>query len=178
MKVQLTIFTLLFTFCCLGQKQDSILPTRNQQVIDTVLKYGKTISPTYESAVCTELVIGVLEHFFKLTKEDKTNIRIDQPRKSLDDVYTAMKAGAPEPKGVYYALLMNGRGEAIDDWANVLPGDFVQFWYPHSWGHCGIVSAIDLENKMMYLHSSFPSTDGYGIQPFKIPDYCFFVRLK
>jgi hypothetical protein len=151
---------------------------RNQQVLDTVIKYGRQISPTYEDAVCTELVIGVLSHFFKLTQEDKTRVRIDQPRESLDDVYKAMENGAPEPKGVYYALTSNGRGEAIEDWSKVRPGDFVQFWYPNSWGHCGIVGSIDLENKTMYLHSSFPTTGGYGVQKFQIPDYCFFVRLK
>ena len=178
MKLQIIFFCLLFSLHGLAQTSDSILPVRNQQVIDTVLKYGRTISPTYEDAVCTELVIGVLSHFFELTKEDKMNVRIDQPRESLDDVYIAMENGSPEPKGVYNALLANGRGEPIDDWTKVLPGDFVQFWYKDSWGHCGIVSSIDLENRKMYLHSSFPTTGGYGIQPFKIPDYCFFVRLK
>jgi len=188
----LYFFLLMFSIpLCYGQEGDSIpvlspcysglefrVINRNQQVLDTVIKYGREISPTYEDAVCTELVIGVLSHFFKLTKEDKTRIRIDQPRESLQDVYDGMKNGAPEPKGIYYALTTNGRGNAIDDWSKVLPGDFVQFWYPNSWGHCGIVSSIDLENKVMYLHSSFPSTSGYGIQKFQIPDYCFFVRLK
>lgn len=163
----------------LRSKKDSPKATnRNQQVLDTVIRYGRQISPTYEDAVCTELVIGVLSHFFELTEEDKINIRIDQPRGSLDEIYDGMKNGAPEPKGVYYALTLNGRGEAIDDWSKVLPGDFVQFWYPGSWGHCGIVSSVDPEKRLMYLHSSFPTTNGYGIQEFKMPDYCFFVRLK
>lgn len=57
-------------------------------------------------------------------------------------------------------------------------GEFVKFWYYRSWGHCGIVHSIDLENKVMNLYSSFPSTDGYGVQSFDMPDYCYFVRLK
>lgn len=170
----------LFSFLIsAGHAQDSIsvLPIRNQQVLDTVMKYGRKISPTYEDAVCTELVIGVLSHFFSLTEEDKMNIRIDQPRESLEDVYRAMEAGLPEPKGVVNALVLNGKGIAIENWSDVLPGDFVQFWYPRSWGHCGIVESIDLEKRLMLLHSSFPTTSGYGIQEFQIPDYCFFVRL-
>lgn len=157
---------------------DSLIPQRNQQVIDTAVRYGRSISPTYHSAVCTEFVIGVLEHFMNLTERDITNIRINQPRKSLSEVYDQINNGAPEPKGVYHALIANGKGEPIDDWSKVLPGDFVQFWYPQSWGHCGIVSSIDVANRTMLLHSSFPSTEGYGIQEFVIPDYCFFVRLK
>lgn len=174
---RLSVLLLLFSLTAHGQ--DSIvLPEKNQQVLDTAMLYGRTISPTYESAVCTEFVIGVLEHFMKLSKEDKVNIRIDQPRESLNTVYQWMEDGSPQPKGVYNALISNGKGEAIDDITKVLPGDFVQFWYPSSWGHCGIVSSMDLEKGVMYLHSSYPSTDGYGIQPFVIPDYCFFVRLK
>lgn len=59
----------------------------------------------------------------------------------------------------------------------VLPGDFVQFWTT-TWGHCGIVKEIDVKNKTMSLYSSFPSTNGYGIQRFPIPDHSYFVRLK
>ncbi len=159
--------------------QDSIRSLRitNQQVIDTAVFYGRTISPTYSSAVCTEFVIGVLGHFIPLTTEDTINIRIDQPRKNIQEVYDQMKNGAPFPKGVVYALTKNGHGEAIEDWKEVKKGDFVQFWFPNSWGHCGIVESINLENKTMELHSSYPSTNGYGIQTFEIPNYCYFVRL-
>lgn len=158
--------------------QSDSLPPRNQQVIDTVLKYGPSISPTYAGSVCTEFVIGVLEHFIVLNKEDKTAIRINQPRKSIEEVYQQMENGSPFPKGVVYALTHNGKGIPVADKTAVLPGDFVQFWYPRSWGHCGIVEHLDLENNVMYLYSSFPSTDGYGVQEFDIPEYCFFVRLK
>lgn len=168
--------------CLLGASkivaQTDSLPERNRQVIDTILRYGSSISPTYAEAVCTEFVIGVLEHFTILSKEDRTNIRIDQPRKSLEDVYQQMESGSPYPKGVYYALTHNGKGTPVPDKTNALPGDFVQFWYPRSWGHCGIVEHIDLEKNVMYLYSSFPSTNGYGVQVFEIPDYCYFVRLK
>lgn len=178
MKHLLTALLLSLHLCATAQEDSLIIPQRNQQVIDTAVFYGRSISPTYQSAVCTEFVIGVLEHFIKLTQQDITNIRINQPRNSLSEVYDQINSGAPEPKGVYHALVSNGKGEPIDDWSKVFPGDFVQFWYPESWGHCGIVSSIDLETRTMMLHSSFPSTNGYGIQQFAIPDYCFFVRLK
>lgn len=173
----LCLITCLAVFS-LSEAQTDSVPARNRQVIDTVLRYGPFISPTYAEAVCTEFVIGVLKHFIALNKEDITNIRINQPRKSLEDVYQQMENGSPYPKGVYYALTSNGKGTAVADKTAALPGDFVQFWYPHSWGHCGIVEHIDLEKNVMYLYSSFPSTDGYGVQEFEIPDYCYFVRLK
>lgn len=161
-----------------GQRQhanDSLsLPVRNRQIIDTATIYGRQISPTYHSAVCTEYVIGVLSHFVALTPQDKSNIRIIVK----EDVYGLIDNGSPQPKGVYHALTTNGMGVPVDDWNEVLPGDFVQFWYPHSWGHCGIVHSIDVKERYMSLYSSMPSTDGYGIQEFAIPDYCFFVRLR
>jgi len=169
--------TLLFSvFCCFvarGQSFDS-LPEKNRQVLEYVIRNGRSISPTYQSAVCTELVIGVLEHFIPLTATDKSRVRII----ITEDVYTLMELGSPLPKGVYHALTANHTGIAIDSLEAVLPGDFVQFWYPHSWGHCGIVHSINPEEGTMELHSSFPSTEGYGVQEFAIPDYCYFVRLK
>lgn len=163
-----------------SSQEDSLmrLPSLNQQVLDTAILYGRKISPTYEGAVCTEFVIGVLGHFMELTSADTVNIRIDQPRANLKEIYQQIQNGSPYPKGVVYALTENGRGIEITDRNQVLPGDFVQFWYPNSWGHCGIVARIDVENKVLWLHSSYPSTEGYGIQPFHMPDYCHFVRLK
>lgn len=146
----------------------------NQKVINATEKFGPLISPTYETAVCTELVIGVLEKLIELDSTDKSRIRII----ITEDVYELMEKNSPLPKGVYYALTANNKGIPIDTITEVLPGDFVQFWYPHSWGHCGILHSISLENKTMKLYSSFPSTSGYGIQEFEIPDYCYFVRLK
>jgi len=154
------------------------IPLLNCQVLDTAMIYGRAISPSYESSVCTEFVIGVLGHFMELTSEDTINIRIDQPRENLKEVYKQIENGSPYPTGVVHALVSKGKGEAILDRNAVLPGDFVQFWYPNSWGHCGIVSKIDVENKVLWLHSSYPSTEGYGVQPFHMPDYCHFVRLK
>lgn len=154
------------------------LPPLNRQVLDTAIMYGRVISPTYESAVCTEFVIGILGRFMALTQQDTINIRIDQPRANLKEVYQQIENGSPYPKGVVYALTSNGKGVEITNRNEVLAGDFVQFWYPNSWGHCGIVECIDIENKVLWLHSSYPSTSGYGIQPFHMPEYCHFVRLK
>ena len=171
-RLNILFFTFLFFTFSLFSQNDSI--SRNQEVINTMEKYGPSISPTYDTAVCTELVIGILEHLCLLDSMDKNNIRIIV----TEDVYQLIENGAPQPKGVYYALTKSNKGIAIDDHKDALPGDFVQFWYPNSWGHCGVLHSIDLVNKTMKLYSSFPSTEGYGIQEFDIPDYCFFVRLK
>ncbi len=167
-----------------GKSQQSLtdslikLPLLNQQVLDTAITYGRIISPSYESSVCTEFVIGVLGHFMELTSEDTINIRIDQPRENLKEVYKQIANGSSYPTGVVHALVTKGKGIEITDRNQVAAGDFVQFWYPNSWGHCGIVAKIDVENKVLWLHSSYPSTKGYGVQPFHMPDYCHFVRLK
>lgn len=171
--MRISVFILLLFLSSGLKSQENITPTTNEMVIETVIKHGPSISPTYQKAVCTELVIKVLEHFCTLTTTDKSRIRIIVK----EDIYQLIKVNSPLPKGVYYALTEKKIGLPIDDFNQVIAGDFVQFWYPNSWGHCGIVHSIDVANKTMKLYSSFPSTDGYGIQPFDIPDYCFFVRL-
>ena len=186
MKHILSIALLLLIASCstAGNKADNVMqdsivstadsiPTRNRQVIDTIVKYGASISPTYRKAVCTELIIPIIEKFHKLNRIDKNRIRII----TNGDIQAMLKDGSPVPKGVYYALTENGTGEPIDNIDEVLPGDFVQFW-TETWGHCGVVKSIDTQNMTMELYSSFPSTDGYGIQRFRIPTYCFFVRMK
>lgn len=165
---------ILSTFQIFSFSQDSIqIPSKNREILDFVRLRGREISPTYPSAVCTELVIGVLNNFLPLTTEDKSRIRII----TKDDVFQLIRDSSDIPKGVYYALITKGSGIPILKIEDVKPGDFVQFWYD-SWGHCGIVESIDCLTKKMSLHSSFPSTNGYGIQEFDIPNYCFFVRLK
>ena len=170
-KILLFLFILLST--SINYAQEVSLPQKNKDVIESVVKFGPTISSTYEKAVCTELVIQILEKFTPLTKTDKSRIRII----TNQDIYSLLKQNSPIPKGVYYALTSKGIGQPIDELSNVLPGDFVQFW-TGTWGHCGIVKSVDLEAKTMKLYSSFPSTSGYGIQTFDIPEYCYFVRLK
>lgn len=155
-----------------AQTADGI-PARNQCVIDTVVKYGPKISPTYQKAVCTELVIQIIEKFHPLNKTDKRRIRIVTGK----DVRELMATGSPLPKGVYYALTEKGIGNPVDDIRQVRAGDFVQFW-TDTWGHCGIVKSINYKANTMDLYSSFPSTDGYGVQRFDIPAYCYFVRLQ
>lgn len=146
---------------------------KNQQVIDTVLKYGPIISSTYKKAVCTELIIQIIERFYKLNKIDKNRIRIITNK----DIQTLLTSNSPIPKGVCYALVEKGIGVEVNKIQDVKPGDFVQFW-TESWGHCGIIKGIDNQKGIMTMYSSFPSTNGYGIQHFKIPEYSFFVRLK
>lgn len=145
----------------------------NQKIEEYVIKRGKQISPTYEEAVCTELVIKVLEHFTPLTKDEKKKVRIIVD----DNIYALRLQNREEPKGVYYALTNSNKGVAITSLEEVKAGDFVQFWYPF-WGHCGIVKNIDIQRNVMTLYSSYPATQGYGIQEFSIPEECYFVRLK
>ena len=66
------------------KSQEDSSRVMNQKVIEIVEKYGPSISPTYETAVCTELVIGVLEHLIELDSTDKSRIRII----IVDDVCT------------------------------------------------------------------------------------------
>ncbi len=171
-RIFIVVFSGLF-FPFLGQAQQVSLPQKNKAILDSIINYGPTISPTYEKAVCTEMVIQLLEKFQPLTKTDKSRIRII----TNDDIYSLLKQNSSVPKGVYYALTAKGIGKSIDDINKVLPGDFVQFW-TGTWGHCGIVKEIHPETKSMLLYSSFPSTNGFGIQTFTIPEYCFFARLK
>lgn len=177
-KLQILIVLLCFTLPVCTQTikvnttKDSI-PERNKEVINTIVKYGSIISPTYKKAVCTELIIPIIEKFHILTKVDKNRIRII----TNYDIQTLLKDNSPVPKGVYYALIEKGIGIPADKTEDVLPGDFVQFW-TETWGHCGVVKSIDLKNNTMELYSSFPSTGGYGIQRFRIHKYSFFVRMK
>lgn len=174
MKKILFIFIVCLTHnFCFAQTKNNI-PFKNQCVIDTVLKYGERISPTYEKAVCTELVIKIIGKFYRLDKTDKSRIRII----TNQDISTLLNTNSPVTKGVYYALTAKGTGEPIDSLQDVLAGDFVQFWTEYGWGHCGIVKSIDYETNTMQLYSSFPTTNGYGIQTFNIPKYCWFVRLR
>jgi hypothetical protein len=184
-KIQLIIFIVFILGC---QNKDSKIdkknytndsikpiqqtPEKNKKIIETVKKFGHKISPTYKQAVCTELVIGVLEKFEYLDDIDKKRIRII----ANENIHTLIQGNSPIPQGVYYALIEKGIGIPIDK-ENVLEGDFVQFW-TNTWGHCGIVKKMDLEKNEMELYSSFPSTNGYGVQKFNIPEYCYFVRLK
>jgi len=149
------------------------MPGRNQQVLQYVVSNGAKISPTYQGSVCTELLIGVLKNFIVLSKEEKNRIRII----TEENVHHLRLTHSPVPKGVYYALTASKKGTVIDRLEDVRPGDFVQFWY-WSWGHCGIVKSIDQANGTMDLYSSYPTTNGYGIQTFNIPNECYFVRLK
>jgi hypothetical protein len=173
-KLILTGIWTLFQMMSFAQQEEQI-PFRNRCVIDTMTQYGPAISSTYQKAVCTELVIKIVEKFYSLDKKDKSRIRIitDQSISGL------LANDSPIPKGLYYALTTKGIATSVDKLEDVLPGDFVQFWTDlHGWGHCGVVKSIDVKNRMMELYSSFPTTDGYGILWFAISPYSYFVRLK
>ncbi len=174
MKILFLFISIYFLTITTGFTQNvNDIPNRNSCVVDTVIKYGPKISTTYKKAVCTELVIKVIEKFYPLNKTDKSRIRII----TNEDIHSLLSKNSSIPKGVYYALTTKGIGIPIDNMQDVKAGDFVQFW-TETWGHCGIVKGINYETNTMDLYSSFPSTNGYGVQRFKIPQYCYFVRLK
>lgn len=180
------IYILLLSGVCVGCQQKNTvvpekqvtqpiivsIPKKNKEIVNAVEKWGPTISSTYEKAVCTELVIAILQKFVDINPTDKQRIRII----TKQNIQNLIKNNSPIPQGVHYALIAKGVGTSIEK-EDVLSGDFVQFW-TETWGHCGIVKSIDVENNQMELYSSFPSTNGYGIQKFSIPSYCYFVRLK
>ena len=180
----LYLFLILFIFNSNEKKDAKIsnlnkeillleIPKKNKLIVDNVKKYGPEISSTYEKAVCTELLIKILEKTQVLNKTDKKRIRII----TNQNIQELLKQDSNIPKGVYFALIEKGIGNPIDNKEEILEGDLVQFW-TETWGHCGIVKSINLDKNEMALYSSFPSTNGYGIQKFNIPKYSFFVRLK
>ena len=152
------------------------LPETNRRVVELTAAKGRDIAPTYESVVCTEFVIKVIDGVKPLTKAEKNDIRIITNSK-LDSL---IDADSPIIKGVQTALLRNGKGTEITESRNVLPGDFVQFWnvfQGKAYGHCGIV--LDIEpNKTLTLYSSHPFTRGFGTQEYLWPENIYFVRLK
>lgn len=168
----ISILTMMSNLTMALQPFDSI-PYKNKLILEATTKYGPQISKTYQKAVCTEMLIKILEKITPLSKIEKSRIRII----SSDNIFILRFQKSDIPKGVYYALTSSKRGIAIDSIKNVKPGDLVQFWEP-TWGHCGIIKSINLKNNTMDLYSSFPSTNGYGIQTFSIPQECYFVRLK
>lgn len=152
------------------------LAEKNKAILRYAQKNGPTISPTYETAVCTEYLIRILNNFSKLNRDQKNKISIITNR----DIEVLLKENSPIPQGVCYALTSSGLGTAVSR-EQVLAGDFVQFW--NTWkgkttGHCGIVRAVDHKKGLISLYSSSPKTDGHGKQIYVMPDYIFFARLK
>jgi hypothetical protein len=153
------------------------IPAKNKLILRYTAQHGSEISPTYETAVCTEYVIKILSNFGSVSSKTKTDIRIITDKEISD----LLKQNSPIPKGVYTALINAKSGVAINKQEDVKAGDFVQFWnyYDKKYvGHCGIVRALDIKKGIISMYSSSPRTNGHGIQTYIIPDYIYFVRLK
>lgn len=152
------------------------LPATNREIVEFIQAEGQDLAPTYESVVCTEFVIKVIDKINPLTMTEKNDIRIITDSQ-LDSL---VEADSPIIKGVQTGLLRNNKGLEIKESSEVLPGDFVQFWkvfQGRAYGHCGVV--LDIEpNKTLTLYSSHPFTGGYGTQEYLWPEKIFFVRLK
>jgi hypothetical protein len=152
------------------------LPGINRQIIDFIETHGNKIAPTYDTAVCTEFVIQIIDHFKSLTKEERKLIRIITD----EDLSTLIQTNSPVIKGVQTSLLHAKKGTIIENTDEVRPGDFVQFWNIYNasaYGHCGVVLSLE-PNEKITVYSSHPLTNGYGKQTFMWPDKLFFVRLN
>lgn len=152
------------------------LPDKNREIVNFIEVNGASLAPTYDSVVCTEFVIKVINQFNKLTPQERNLIRII----TQDDLMSLIETDSPIIRGVQTALLFNRKGKVIDDFSKVKPGDFVQFWNSYNgsvFGHCGIVHSMEA-NKSLTVFSSHPLTHGYGRQTFLWPDKVFFVRLN
>ncbi|MBL7835554.1 MAG: hypothetical protein JNK18_16480 [Cyclobacteriaceae bacterium] len=152
------------------------LPDKNREIVNFIEANGASLAPTYDSVVCTEFVIKAINHFNNLTPQERNLIRII----TQDDLMSLIETDSPIIRGVQTALLFNRKGNVIDDFSKVKPGDFVQFWNSYNgsaFGHCGIVHSMEA-NKSLTVFSSHPLTHGYGKQTFLWPDKVFFVRLN
>jgi|GEM_PF-914741 len=207
MKKILIIISLLITTKLYSQI------TRNESVISYIKVNGRTLSPDYNKVCCTDFLIKVLSHYYKLSPKELQQISINLPTKedkynfgvyiaNMEDhnsFYNDKAVWGPIPKGYKISTccgMADIHGIYIDyskgvvQWAKdykkgveirkeeAIEGDLIQFWYPNSYGHCGILKSIDLYNKKITLYSSFPSTHGYGIQEFDLSPYTYFARLK
>jgi len=159
------------------KENDSVrtIPPLNISIMKMADSLGPEIAPTYETAVCTEYLIGVLNKIHPLTKKQMNSIRIVDH----DTLELAIAADAPNIRGVQTALVNGKLGIAIDDPQDVRPGDLIQFWnisYMGPKGHCGIV--LDLvPNRYITLMSSSTRTNGHGVQTFWWPEKTYFVRM-
>lgn len=152
------------------------IPAKNLAILKYAEAVGDSLAPTYNSAVCTEYLVKILEHFTKLSSMDKRIINIV----GIDTLLEAINADAPGIRGVQTALYKSKKGTIIEDPNEVKPGDLVQFWNIY-WdvprGHCGIV--LDLQpNRYMTLISSSKSTEGHGVQTYYWPEKAYFVRMN
>ena len=153
------------------------LPEKNKNVIRYIELKGKSLAPSYKTVVCTEYVINVLKNFNTLSESDKAKIRIITNK----DLKTLILNDSDVIKGVYNYLVSTDNGIPINNINDVRSGDFIQFWnigFGSPIGHCGIIRGIDIENGLICLYSSSPTTDGFGKQMYVIPERYYIARLK
>lgn len=152
------------------------LPETNRKIIQLAIEQGKLIAPTYDTAVCTEFVIQIMEHIKTLSRQERKLVRIITDKNLVE----LIKNDSAIVKGLQTALLYRNKGFVINQTADVLPGDFVQFWNLYgnaAYGHCGIVHTVEA-GESITVYSSHPFTNGYGIQKFNWPDKVYFARMN
>lgn len=153
------------------------IPKKNNQILQFVQNFGSSIAPTYQSSVCTEYLIEVLTPHCRLNNQLKNTLRIIT-EKDLDSL---LEVNSPVTKGVFTALTESNQATPILDLEDAKAGDIVQFWDQFTgktYGHCGILRAIDIDKGIMSLYSSSPKTDGHGQQLYPITEHLFIARLK
>lgn len=154
-----------------------IRASQNDSIISYVKKHGYTLAPSYKEVVCTNFLVKVLQHFTKVDKITYQRIQIITSK----PISQLLEQKSEIPNGVCYALTSKGLGKYVT-LEEAKSGDFVQFWNSffgiYSSGHCGILDHIDYDQKKIYMYSSHPQTDGFGLHVFDMPDYVVFARLK
>lgn len=151
--------------------------SQNDSIVSYVKKHGPRLAPSYKEVVCTSFLVKVLEHFTKIDKTTYSRIQII----TSQSINQLLEQKSEVPNGVCYALTSRGLGSYVNI-KEAQAGDFVQFWNSflgfYSSGHCGILDRIDEEQGKIYMYSSHPQTDGFGLHVFDMPDYVVFARLK
>lgn len=153
------------------------LPKKNSQILQFTQSFGPSIAPTYQSSVCTEYLIKVLAPHCRLNNQLKNTLRIIT-EKDLDSL---LEVNSPITKGAFTALIESNQADPILDLEEAKAGDIVQFWDQFTgktYGHCGILRAIDVDKGIMSLYSSSPRTDGHGQRLYPITEHLFIARLK
>jgi len=151
------------------------LPATNKDLLTWVEQNGRAIAPSYRQVVCTEFVIGAVQHVMPLTRREKNDVRIITEGNLEEQIMEER----PIIRGVQTALVAGKKGVEVAA-EDVQPGDLVQFWTIYcgkAFGHCGIVLDIN-PGKTLTLYSSHPVTGGYGKQMYLWPKYSYFVRLS
>jgi hypothetical protein len=132
---------------------------------------GKKYGSGDGQLVCTTYAAGVLaEAGYRVTKigNQVINIRWGWSTKQID---AAVKGNDPKAAGVVYYLIASGQAKAVESYADIRKGDFVQYWrYVKNGktgkfamaGHTAQVAEV-LGGGKVKLHGAHLSAGGVGL---------------